>query len=162
MVEVVPGHGFEQGLDGEVATFRVMRGTLEVGLAESADELEVPAPGGAEEFERGGGVVCGVALRPSVLIEGLQECWRAGRCRKGLAESEAVHELAVGEVRDDLARAPLAGSDGCLDLLRSERAERLVEEPWCGGEDGACILRAEICGVGIDHGKRYHGLASGF
>ena len=56
-----------------------------------------------------------VAFGPGVLVEGLDDgVGLAERGGEGLAEAEGEDDLAVGEVGDDLADAPLArGRDGC-------------------------------------------------
>ncbi len=73
VVEVVAGHGFKLGLEGEVAALGVVGRAIEVGLAERADQLEVPESRGAEQIERGREVVRCVVSGPRILIEGLQE-----------------------------------------------------------------------------------------
>lgn len=124
----------------------------EVGPAAAADELQVPVACGAEELERGGQGVGGVAHGPEVLVEGLDDGVNLG---EGLAEAEAVDELAVGEVRDDLAGAPLSEGDGGGDLLRGEPAAGLVDETGRGGEDSAGVLVGEEAGVGVEgHDER--------
>ena len=152
VVEVVTGHGFEHDLESHGAALWVGQLAEEVGRAAGADELEVPLAGGAEELERGGqGVGC-VTRGPGVLVKGLDDGVDRG---EGLAEADAVVKLAVSEMGDDLAGAPLAGGDGRGDLLRGEPADGLVDEAGRGGEDGAGVLLGEEAGVGIEgHDER--------
>lgn len=147
MVQVVAGHGFEIDLKSHGAALGVGHLAEEVGLAAATDEFEVPLAGGAEELERGGQAVDGIACSPGVLVEGLDNGIDLG---EGQAEAEAVDEFAVGEVGDDLAGAPLTGGDGRGDLLRGELAYGLVDEAGRGGEDGAGVLIGEEAGIGIE------------
>ena len=150
MVEVVAGHGFEEDLEGQGAALWVGQRAVEVGLAAVADEFEVPLARGAEELERGGQAI-GVARGPGVLVEGLDDGVDLG---ESLAKAKAVDELAVGEVGDDLAGAPLAGGDGCGDLLWRELANGLVDEAGSGGEHGPGILVGEKACIGVEsHGN---------
>jgi len=140
VVQVVASDHLEDRVEGLLAAFGVEGGPVELGLAEAADELEVPSAVRAEEFERRRHVVGGVVLGPGGLVEGLKDRGLVGGCGECLAEAEAEGEFAVGEVRDDLAWAPLAGGDGGFDLLRREGADGLVDEAGGGGEDGAGVL----------------------
>ena len=150
VVQVVTGHGLDDILERHGTAFGVGHLAEKVGLAAAADEPEIPLAGGAEELKRRGQGVDGVTRGPGVLVEGLNDGVGLGQ---GLSQAEAVDELAVGEVGDDLARAPLAGSNGRGDLLRGEAADRLVDEARRGGEDGAGVLIAEKAGVGVEgHG----------
>lgn len=151
VVEVVAGHGFEIDLEGQGTALWVGQLAGEIGLAAVADEFEVPLARGAEELERGGQAIGGVARGPGVLVEGLDDGVDLG---EGLAEAKAVDEFAVGEVGDDLAGAPLTGGDGCGDLLWRELANGLVDEARSGGEHGPGILVGEKACIGVEsHGN---------
>lgn len=145
------GHHLEHSLEGEITAFGMVRGTVEIGLAERADELEVPEAIRAEELECGGEFIGRVVPGPGGLIEGLQDSGLGGWGRENLAETEAEGDFAVGEVRDDLAWAPLAGSDGCGGLFRRESGDCLLKQTWGRGEHSAGILGTEVGCVRVGH-----------
>ncbi len=117
MVDVVASHGFYDGPEGHGSALGVGGGVVTVVLGDGGEEAQVPGAGGLEEGEGGVEVVGGVALGPAILVEGLDD---GVLLAEGLAEAEAEDDLAVGEVADDLADAPLAGRGRVIDLRWSE------------------------------------------
>lgn len=157
VVQVVAGHGVEDGLEGERTAFGMVGFACEFGFAQAAYQLQVPLPERAKERECGGQIVVRIVLGPGVLIERLDEdlglaLLRAG---EGLAQAEAEGNFAVGQVGDDLADTPLTGRDRRLDLLGGEAAGGLMEETRGGGEYGAGVLTAERFSVGVRHATQF-------
>lgn len=159
MVEVVAGHGFEQGLKGEEAAFRVEALPGEVFRGDGGEQGEVPLPAGAEECEGGRDFAGLVAGGPGFLVERLQERrWGSGGVGENLAEAPGKGQLAIGQVGEDLAGAPLSfavdgGGEGGFELLGGEGAGGFVEEAWSGGEDFVEAAVGEVVGVGVHEGQ---------
>ena len=84
------------------------------------------------------------------LVEGLDDgVGLAGRGGEGLAEAEGEDDFAVGEVRGDLADAPLAGGRMGGDLGAGEAGGEGVETLGRCGQNGDRILAVKIAGVGV-------------
>jgi hypothetical protein len=151
VIDVVAGHGFDDGPEGHGAAFGMRGWALAVGVGDGCEEFEVPVTGGLKEDDGGGEVVGGVALSPGVLIEGL-DGWMG--FAEGLAKAEAEDDFAIGKVRDDFADAPLAGGWRLIELGLGERREELMEVAGGGFEDGERLLGVEKFCVGIEvHGE---------
>jgi len=106
VVEVVAGHGFDDGGEGHGAAFWVGYGLCGRGWRGVADEDEVPFAHGGEGGERllrGDARIVG---GPFFLIEGLEDVVLLG---EGLAETEAEGYFAVGEMAEDFGGGPFAG-----------------------------------------------------
>ena len=109
VVDVVAGHGFDDGPEGHGAAFGVGGAAVAVFLGDGVEEEQVPVAGGLEEGQGGFELVGCVAFGPGVLVEGLDDgVGLVERGGEGLAQAEGEDDLAVGEVGDDLADAPLA------------------------------------------------------
>ena len=135
MVNVVAGHGFDDGPEGHGAALWVGGSAVAIFLGDGGEEEQVPVAGGLEEGERGFELVGCVALGPGVLVKGLDDGVRLiERGCESLAEAEGKNDLAVGEVGDDVADAPLAWGRRSIDLgtgeIGGERLEALGGEPF--------------------------------
>ena len=113
VVEVVAGHGFDDGLEGHGAALG-MRDGLAGCLRQSVlNEEQVPV---AQGGERGEGLRCRdsrIGGGPFFLIEGLDDVIVLGQ---RLAQAEAEGQFAIGQVRGDLGRAPFARRGRSGDL----------------------------------------------
>jgi hypothetical protein len=150
MVDVVAGHGFNDGPEGHGSAFGVGGGSVAVVVGDGGKEEQIPVAGGVEEGHCGFEVVGLVARGPSVLIEGLDD--GVGLVEgggEGLAETEGKDDLAVGEVGGDLADAPLAGGGVGVDLGFGEAGGEGAEMPGGGGEDGEGIAASKVTGVRV-------------
>ena len=99
VVDVVAGHGFDDGPEGHGAAFGVGGAAVAVFVGDGGEVEEVPVAGGLEEGEGGLELVGAVALGPGFLVEGLDDgVGLAERGGEGLAEAEGEDDLAVGEV----------------------------------------------------------------
>ena len=127
VVEVVAGHGFDDGPEGHGATFGMGYGALALGLGEFVEQEQVPGTGGFEEVERGIDVEVCVARGPFFLVPWLHD--RMVFCQ-GLAQTEAEDGLAVGEMGYDLAGAPFGRGRVEFDLGVGHAFEQAVES--CG------------------------------
>lgn len=149
MVEVVAGHGFNDGLKGHGAALGVDGWLVGCGWRGVADEDEVPL---SERGECSEGLLRrdgGIDSSPAVLIEGLDGVVVFS---ESLAETEAEGYFAVGEVAEDFGRGPLAGSGGDADAGGTDGVDEGFENSGRGGEyleDGAAI---EEAGVGVEVG----------
>ena len=106
MVEIVAGHGFDDGLESHGAALG-MCDRLGGGAGQSfRDELQIPGAQGGESCQSvfGGNALIGSG--PLVLVKGLKDV--VVFC-EGLAETEGEGDLAVGEVAYDFRGRPLAG-----------------------------------------------------
>ena len=66
VVDVVAGHGFDDGPEGHGAALRVGGGAVAVVLRDGGEEEQVPIAGGLEERERGIEIVGGVTFGPEI------------------------------------------------------------------------------------------------
>ncbi len=111
---------------------------------EAFDQLEVPRAKAAIGGEGGGAIVDRVDLRPSLLVEGLDDRVGSG---ESLAEPEAEGDFAVGQVGDDLAGGPFArcgsglhhpGIQAC-EQARVAAGGRLEHRHGIGAGEKACV-----------------------
>lgn len=86
MIDVMSGHGFNDGPEGHGAALRMCGLALAVLRRCALDQKNVCVPDGEEEGQCAVEVEVGVALGPAVLVEGLY-CW-AVFCQR-LAQTEA-------------------------------------------------------------------------
>jgi len=150
VVDVVAGHGFDDGPEGHGASLRVGGWAVAVVLRDGSEKEQVPMAGGLEERERGIEIVGGVTFGPEILIERLDDgVGLAGRGGEGLAETEGEDDFAVGEVRGDLADAPLVGGRLGDDLGAGKAGGDGVETLGRRGQDGDGVLAVKITGVGV-------------
>jgi hypothetical protein len=150
VVDVVAGHGFYDGPEGHGAAFGVGGAASAVVLRDGGEEEQVPVAGGLEESECGLEVVGCVTFGPGVLVEGLDDGVGLGEGgRESLAEAEGEDNLAVGEMGDDVADAPLAGCGGSVDLSAGEAGGEGLETLGSRGEDGDGVLTVQVAGVGV-------------
>jgi len=141
VVDVVAGHGFDDGPEGHGAAFGVGGGAAAIVVGDGGEEEQVPVAGGLEEGERGFELVGGGAFGPGVLVEGLDDVvGLVERGGEGLAETEGEDDFAVGQVGGDLADAPLAWDGVGVDLGGGEVRGEGVETLRGGGEDGDGVL----------------------
>jgi hypothetical protein len=150
VVDVVPGHGFDDGPEGHGAAFGVGRGTVAVVLRDGGEEEQVPVARRLEEGECGFKVVRLVTHRPGVLVEGLDDgVLLIERRSEGLAEAEGEDNFAVGEMGGDIADAPSARGRGSIDLGAGEIGGEGAEALRGAGEDRDRVLTIKIAGVGV-------------
>jgi hypothetical protein len=149
VVDVVSGHGFDDGPEGHGAALGVGGGVVPVVLGDGGKEEQVPVACGMEESEGGFEIVDGVALGPGVLVEGLDDMGLSGCCGQGLAETKGEDHLGVGEVSDDIADAPLARRGRSVGFGGGEAAGEGVDTLGGAGEDGDWIAAVQVFGVGI-------------
>jgi hypothetical protein len=150
MVDVVAGHGFDDGPESHGAAFGVGGVPMAVVGRDGGEEEQVPVAGGLEEGQCGFEVVGSVALGPVVLVEGLDDgVGLIERGGEGLAEAEGEDDLAVGEVGGDVGDAPLAGGGRGVDLGFGEVGGEGAEMPGGGGEDGDGVLTVQVAGVRV-------------
>lgn len=151
VVDVVAGHGLDDGPEGHGAAFGVGGGVVPVVFRDGGEKEKVPVADGVEESERGFEAVDGVTLGPGLLVEGLDDVMRlAGDGGgEGLAEAEGEDHLRVGEVGDDVADAPLAGGGWSVDPRVGEMSREGVEALGGAGEDGDGVVAVEILCVGV-------------
>jgi hypothetical protein len=147
VVDVVAGHGLDNGPEGHGAALGVSGGAVAVGLVDGGEEFQIPVARGGEECECGGEVVGGVALGPHLLVEGLDD---GVLFAEGLAEAEAEDEFAVGEVGDDLADAPLAGGGRRVGLGGGEGLGDSAEMVSGRGDDGNGVSTFEEFSVRVE------------
>jgi len=146
----VTGHGFDDGPEGHGAALGVGGGAVALVVGYGGEEEEVPVAHGLEESECGLDMVDGVALRPGVLIEGLDDVvGLVGLGGQGLAEAEREDGFGVGEVGDDVADAPLAGGWRVVDLRAGETGSEGVETLGSAGEDRDGVVAVEVFCVGV-------------
>ena len=89
VVDVVAGHGFDDGPEGHGATFGVGGEAVAILLGDGVEKEQVPAACGLEESEGGLELVGFVARGPGVLVKGLDDGVRlVERGGKSLAEAE--------------------------------------------------------------------------
>ncbi len=146
VVEVVAGHGFDDGPEGHGAAFGVGGASFALFVADFVEQQEVPGAGGFEEVERGVDVEVCVALRPFFLVEGLDHRMVFG---EGLAEAEAEDDLAIGEVGNDLAGGPLCAGLAEFNLLVGDALEQGVQFGGGLGDDFEGIAVAQEVCVGV-------------
>jgi hypothetical protein len=91
----VPSHGFDERPELHGAALGVGERLVEEVGGDGREQGQVPAADGGEDVECGLGVEGGVAVRPAVLVEGLDDVVRLG---EGLAEAEGEDDFGVGEV----------------------------------------------------------------
>jgi hypothetical protein len=127
VIEVVAGHGFDNGLEGHGAAFGMGNDAAGGGWQSCVNEREVPVAEGGECRERLGGGDAGVCGGPLVLIEGLDDVVVFGQ---GLAETEAEDELAVGEMAEDFSGGPFAGGWGFGGFFLADLFEQLCDLCW--------------------------------
>lgn len=147
MIDVVAGHGLDDGPEGHGAALGVSGGAVAVGFVDGGEEFQVPVAGSGEERERRGEVVGGVTPGPVLLVEGLND---GVLFAEGLAETEAEDELAVGEVGDDLADAPFTEGGLCVGLGRGERLGKDAETVCGRSNDREWVSFVEEFGVRIE------------
>jgi len=117
-------HGFDDRLEGHGAAFRVSDGFRQGFGRERGDQLHVIGANGSEECQGGLGVVGGIGLRPSVLIEGLDDVVRFGQC---LQKAIGENDLAIGKMAEDFANGPLAWGWGLVGTSMTQRMEIFAE-----------------------------------
>jgi len=150
VVDVVARHGFYDGPKGHGATLGVGGGAAAVVLGDGCEEEQVPVAGGLEEGERGFELVGCVAFGPGVLVEGLDDGVRLiERGCESLAEAEGEDDLAVGEVGDDVADAPLAWGRRSINLGTGEIGGEGLETLGGGGENRDRVLTVQVGRVGV-------------
>ena len=150
VVDVVAGHGFYDGPEGHGAAFGVGGAAAAVVLRDCGEEEQVPVAGGLEESERGFEVVGCVTFGPGVLVEGLDDGVGLGEGGgEGLAETEGEDDLAVGEVGDDVADAPLAWGRRSINLGTGEIGGEGLETLGGGGENRDRVLTVQVGRVGV-------------
>jgi hypothetical protein len=151
VVEIVTGHGFNNGPEGHGAALRMGGESATVFVVHGSEELHVPGARAPEEVERRSQIVRGVALGPDFLVEGLDDGVRLA-CRRGEgpAQAESEDEFAVGEVGDDLADAPLSWRRSAIDLLGREISREGAKPIRSGGEDWDRVLSVEVFGVRVE------------
>ena len=150
VVDVVAGHGFDDGPEGHGAALGVCGAAAAVVVRDGGEEEEVPVSGGLKESHSGFELVRGVAGGPDVLIEGLDDgvgLTEGGG--QGLAKAEGEDDLAVGKVGGDLADAPFAGGRVSVDIGDSEVRGEGSEAVGGTAEDGNGVLTVEVAGVRI-------------
>jgi hypothetical protein len=150
VVDIVAGHSFYDGPEGHGAALGVSGGAVAVFLRDGGEEEQVPVAGCLEEGETGFKVVGGVAFAPGFLVEGLDD--GVGLVElgcEGLAEAEAEDDLAVSQVGDDFADAPLARGRGSIDLGSGQAGSEGLETLGGGGQDGDRVLSVKVLGVGV-------------
>lgn len=150
VVDVVAGHGLDDGPEGHGAALGVGGGAVAVVFGDGGEKEEVPVARGLEEGECGFDVVDGVALGPGVLVEGLDDVVGLIGCGgEGLTEAEGEDHLGVGEVGDDVADAPFAGGRWCVDLRAGEVGGEVVEALGGAGEDRDGVAAVKVLCVGV-------------
>jgi len=150
VVDVVAGHGFDDGPEGHGAAFGMGGGAEAVVLGDGGEEEEVPVAHGLEESERWFDGVDGVTVGPGFLIEGLDDVvGLVGRGGEGLAETESEDSFGVGEVGDDVRNAPLAGGGRGVELRVGEPGGEGVETLGGAGQDREGVLAVQVFCVGV-------------
>jgi hypothetical protein len=150
VVDVVAGHGFDDGPERHGAALGVGRAAVAIVLRDGGEEEQVPVAGGLEEGERGFELVGCVAFGPGILVEGLDDgVGLVERGCEGLTEAEGKDDFAVGEVGDDVADAPLAWGGGNIDLGTGEIGGEGLETFGGGGEDRDWVLAVQVGRVGV-------------
>src|SRR5690242_4247450 len=112
------------------------------------DEHQVPVADGGKRRERRAHMVRRVRLCPLVLIERLDHVVVFG---KRLAQSESEDHLAIGEMANDLTRAPLSERRRLLGSVRADGFDYFAEFPGSARNDLKWILIAEEFRVGVQH-----------
>jgi hypothetical protein len=151
VIDIVAGHGFDDGPEGHGAALGVGGDAVAVGFCDGAEEAEIPFAGILEEIERLRKIVCGIALCPGLLVEGLDD--RVGLVWRGaerLAKTKRKDEFAVGQVGDDLTDAPFVRSWSVVDLLDGEGSEDAAKTQCGSEEDWDRVLPVEESGVRIE------------
>ena len=144
------GHGFDDGPEGHGAALGMSGGAVALVVGDCGEEEQIPVAHGLEESERGFDMVDGVALRPGVLIEGLDDVVRLVEGGgQGLTEAESEDCFGVGEVGDDVADAPLTGGWWGVDLGSGEVGGEGVEVFGGGGEHRNGVVAVEVFCVGV-------------
>lgn len=146
VMAVVAGNGFEDDLEGDRAALGVGGGTGEIVGLYGGEEADVPGAEALVGELRRGEVVGGVAVAPTILIEGLEGGVVGG---EGLADAPAPHEFAIGEVGHELAEAPLLFAWGVIDLFRGVGGEELAEVGGGFADDTDGFAAFEVVRVGI-------------
>jgi hypothetical protein len=149
VVDVVAGHGFDDGPEGHRAPLGVGGGAVAVVLRDGGEEEQVPVARGVEESEGWFEVVDGVALGPCFLVEGLDDRGGFAGCGEGLAEAKGEDHLGVGEVGDDVADAPFAGLGRSVGFGGGEAAGEGVDTLGGAGEDWDGVAAVQVFGVGV-------------
>lgn len=140
VVEVVAGHGFDDGPEGHGSSFGMGGEAAPVVFSDGGEEAKIPGAGCLEEGQGRGCIVGCVALGPVVLIEGLDDRVVFG---ERLTEAEGEDEFAVGEVGEDLSDAPFAGGGRLVELRAGEWGGEFAQIFDCGGEDRDGVLAAK-------------------
>ena len=150
MVDVVAGHGFDDGPEGHGAAFGVGGAAVAVFVGDGVEVEQVPVAGGPKEGDCGFELVGLVAFGPGLLVEGLDDgVGLVERGGEGLAEAEGEDDLGVGEVGRDFANAPLARGRAGVDLRAGKAGGESVDARGRGGEHWDGILAVEVLGVRI-------------
>lgn len=124
VVQIVAGHRVDDCLDGHVAALRMIRGFGELLRCERLNKLNVPVADRAESRERRVDIVGVVMLREPVLVEGLHD---VPIFSHGLPQPEREDNFAIGEVADDLSRAPFPRRKRLVDALSAKLSRDIVE-----------------------------------
>jgi hypothetical protein len=150
VVDVVAGHGFDDGPEVHGAAFGVGGGAAAVVVGDGGEEEQVPVAGGLKESQCRFELVGAVARGPGLLVEGLDDgVGLVEMRRESLAEAEGEDDLAVGEVGGDLADAPFARGGAGIDLGVGQACGEGAEARDGGVQDGEGLLAAEINGIRI-------------
>jgi hypothetical protein len=150
VVDVVAGHGFDDGPEGHGATLGVGGTAAAVVVRDGGQEEEIPVAGCLEESHCGLELVGAVACGPDVLVEGLDDVvGLAEGGGQGLTEAEGEDDFAVGEVGGDLADAPFTRGGVSVDLGGGEVCGEGSEAVGGTAEDGNGVLTVEVAGVWI-------------
>lgn len=143
VVDVVACHGFYDGPEGHGSALGVGGWAVMVGFGDGGEEAEIPVAGRLKERKGCDYIAGGVALSPTLLIEGLND---GVVFSERLAQTEREDKLAVGEVGEDLADTPFTGGRRVVELVVGQVGGELMEMIGCRGKDRDWVLTVkEFC-----------------
>ena len=137
----MPGADLNQSSECFLSSFGVLARACELFRRERADQGKVPIAQCNEGGERLLGVINCISLRPQVLIEGLDGVIVE---RKRLPISEAKRKVAIRQMSDDLARAPLSGRDRLVDARLANLARKFCQPRSSARKYSERILISQI------------------
>ena len=146
MIEVVAGHGFDNGSEGHLTPLRVGE-LLGKQLGRDAfNESQIPLANRGKYVERGLGVVRAVVLCPTLLVEGLDDVIILG---EHLAKAEGEDDFAIGEVAEDFAGVPFIGRRFPLEAAGAQGGDMFPQLFGRGAYHGERIPVSEKLRVGV-------------
>src|SRR4051812_20768440 len=105
VIDVMPPHGFDNGLECHVAAFGMSHGLVESFGWKAAYQEDIPIAYSFEGRKRSLGGVRRIRFCPVVLVKWLDHVMRFGQ---RLPDAVGKDQFAIGQVAEDLPNTPLS------------------------------------------------------